>query len=182
MKKYRITENKLRNIIKEAVIDFINEERYSHDDAKKIHDYDPNFQFVQNIEFKDGKPQSYFEPYNGMEYTDDNYLAMNPSTSAEYWDSLRQYDNRHNISDKEKSKQVDNAWREHDNRRYTLQGKGGGQWHDFLPDENQNVIDRKGEFAMRSLKDDDKNAKKIRGTYRDAKKAGHPHLNWIDKV
>ena len=29
MKKYRITENKLRSIIKEAVIDFINEERYS---------------------------------------------------------------------------------------------------------------------------------------------------------
>lgn len=169
MTRYRLTESRLRGLIREAIKSVLMEANYDSDTARQMHNYDPEFGIVTSTTVNGTTT----EPYRG--WTNDG-----PSDSARYWDSLDDY--TQNISDLEKEKQNDRSWREYKLQQYDLQDKGGVNHFKYAPDENQNVIDNRGRFAMRALNPEDKLSKKIRGTYRDAKEAGYPGLNWIDDL
>jgi len=183
MKKIiRLTESDLHDIIKESVKKILKEDYYSMQkpygsrkfsdfsskDSKGLYDYDPNFAVSHTLGTNKYEPAPLGNiPNNEPEFPEDEQ-------PYQYWNSIRDFDNRHPIdpSLEDKKYQMDKSWRDN---------SFGKNWSDYdyadedgEMDYNHNVHDNafdssgaKGRIGRINAFDDDwkgEKAKKFNGT------------------
>ena len=193
MKKIiRLTESDLHRIVKESVKKILKEDYYSmqkpygnrklsdfsSEESKALNDYDQGFGVWQKHKF-DGSKDT-FEPaplgnipYNEPEFPDDEQ-------PYQYWNSIRDFDDRHPIdpSPEDKNYQMDKSWRDNNF------GKNWSNYDyadkDVEDDYNFNVYDNafdaagaKGRVGRLNSFDDDfkgNKARKFNGTMNSLRK------------
>lgn len=185
-KTIRLTESDLHKVIKEAVNIILKEDYYSakrpygsrklsdfsSDEAKALNDYDSGFGVWQRHKF-DGSKDT-FEPAPLINDPYNEPMFPENEQPYQYWDSLRNFDDRHPIdpSSKDKEYQINKSW---------MDDSFGKNWnyYDYANDEgeddyNYNVHDNAFDAAgakgrvgrLNSFDDDSKGemSRKFNGT------------------
>ena len=187
MKKIiKLTESDLHRIVKESVKRVLKEDYYSiqkpygnrklsdfsSEESKALNDYDPGFGVWQKHKF-DGSKDT-FEPaplgnipYNEPEFPEDEQ-------PYQYWNSIRDFDDRHPIdpSPEDKNYQMDKSWRDNSFGKnwsnYDYADEDGEDDYNFNVHDNAfDAAGAKGRVGRLNSFDDDfkgNKARKFNGT------------------
>lgn len=193
MKKIiRLTESDLHRIVKESVKKILKEDYYSmqkpygnrklsdfsSEESKALNDYDQGFGVWQKHKF-DGSKDT-FEPaplgnipYNEPEFPEDEQ-------PYQYWNSIRDFDDRHPIdpSPEDKKYQMDKSWRDNSFGKnwsnYDYADEDGEDDYNFNVHDNAfDAAGAKGRVGRLSSFDDDfkgNKARKFNGTMNSLRK------------
>lgn len=193
MKKIiRLTESDLHRIVKESVKKILKEDYYSmqkpygnrklsdfsSEESKALNDYDQGFGVWQKHKF-DGSKDT-FEPaplgnipYNEPEFPEDEQ-------PYQYWNSIRDFDDRHPIdpSPEDKNYQMDKSWRDNNFGKnwsnYDYADEDGENDYNFNVHDNAfDAAGAKGRVGRLNSFDDDfkgNKARKFNGTMNSLRK------------
>ena len=193
MKKIiRLTESDLHRIVKESVKKILKEDYYSmqkpygnrklsdfsSEESKALNDYDQGFGVWQKHKF-DGSKDT-FEPaplgnipYNEPEFPEDEQ-------PYQYWNSIRDFDDRHPIdpSPEDKNYQMDKSWRDNSFGKnwsnYDYADEDGEDDYNFNVHDNAfDAAGAKGRVGRLNSFDDDfkgNKARKFNGTINSLRK------------
>lgn len=193
MKKIiRLTESDLHRIVKESVKKILKEDYYSmqkpygnrklsdfsSEESKALNDYDQGFGVWQKHKF-DGSKDT-FEPaplgnipYNEPEFPEDEQ-------PYQYWNSIRDFDDRHPIdpSPEDKNYQMDKSWRDNSFGKnwsnYDYADEDGEDDYNFNVHDNAfDAAGAKGRVGRLNSFDDDfkgNKARKFNGTMNSLRK------------
>ena len=188
----RLTESDLHRIVKESVKRVLKEDYYSmqkpygnrklsdfsSEESKALNDYDPGFGVWQKHKF-DGSKDT-FEPaplgnipYNEPEFPEDEQ-------PYQYWNSIRDFDDRHPIdpSPEDKNYQMDKSWRDNSFGKnwsnYDYADEDGEDDYNFNVHDNAfDAAGAKGRVGRLNSFDDDfkgNKARKFNGTMNSLRK------------
>ena len=188
----RLTESDLHRIVKESVKRVLKEDYYSmqkpygnrklsdfsSEESKALNDYDPGFGVWQKHKF-DGSKDT-FEPaplgnipYNEPEFPEDEQ-------PYQYWNSIRDFDDRHPIdpSPEDKNYQMDKSWRDNSfgknwSNYYYADEDGEDDYNFNVHDNAFDAAGAKGRVGRLNSFDDDfkgNKARKFNGTMNSLRK------------